>query len=154
MNKDITIIIPARDEENSLKLLLKKFKALKKLYNEIIIVDGRSKDNTRLIAKKFKCKVIKQKGLGYGDAIIKGVKAVNTKYFIIFDVSGTKDFTKNKWDGKNVLLFGSEGFGLKTKTLSNSDFKFKVRMNKNIESLNISNTVSVVCHHIFQVTKQ
>ena len=71
-----------------------------------------------------------------------------------FDASGTKDFTKNKWDGKNVLLFGSEGFGLKTKTLSNSDFKFKVRMNKNIESLNISNTVSVVCHHIFQVTKQ
>ena len=71
-----------------------------------------------------------------------------------FDVSSSKDFTDNKWQGKNVLLFGSEGFGLKTKTLSNSDFKFKVRMNKNIESLNISNTVSVVCHHIFQVTKQ
>lgn len=91
MNKDITIIIPARDEENSLRLLLKKFKALKKLYNEIIIVDGKSKDNTRLIAKKFKCKVIKQRGLGYGDAIIKGVKAVNTKYFIIFDADGSKD---------------------------------------------------------------
>ncbi len=84
------------------------------------------------------------------------LKYLKTKDFWVsaFDASGTKDFTKNKWDGKNVLLFGSEGFGLKTKTLSNSDFKFKVRMNKNIESLNISNTVSVVCHHIFQVTKQ
>ena len=70
-----------------------------------------------------------------------------------FDVSATKDFTKNNWKGKNVLLFGSEGFGIKAKTLENSDFKFKVNINRNIESLNISNTVSVVCHHIFQSIK-
>ena len=70
-----------------------------------------------------------------------------------FDISAKKDFTKNQWEGKNVLLFGSEGFGLKTKTLENSDYKFKVNINKNIESLNISNTVSVVCHHIFQSIK-
>ena len=42
---------------------------------------------------------------------------------------------------------------LKAKTLENSDFKFKVNMNDNIESLNISNTVSVVCHHIFNQYK-
>tara|TARA_Y100000591_G_scaffold330963_1_gene363449 strand:- start:946 stop:1689 length:744 start_codon:yes stop_codon:yes gene_type:complete len=70
-----------------------------------------------------------------------------------FDVSANKDFTTNNWKGKNVLLFGSEGFGIKAKTLENSDFKFRVNMNKNIESLNISNTVSVVCHHIFQSIK-
>ena len=83
------------------------------------------------------------------------LKYLKTKNFWIsaFDVSATKDFTNNKWDGKNVLLFGSEGFGLKSKTLMHSDFKFKVKMNNNIESLNISNTVSVVCHHIFQSIK-
>ena len=70
-----------------------------------------------------------------------------------FDVSATKDFTTNNWKGKNVLLFGSEGYGIKAKTLENSDFKFKVNINRNIESLNISNTVSVVCHHIFQSIK-
>ena len=70
-----------------------------------------------------------------------------------FDVSASKDFTKNNWRGKNVLLFGSEGYGIKAKTLENSDFKFKVGMNQNIESLNISNTVSVVCHHIFNIIK-
>jgi 23S rRNA (guanosine2251-2'-O)-methyltransferase len=70
-----------------------------------------------------------------------------------FDISATKDFTTNNWKGKNVLLFGSEGFGIKAKTLENSDFKFRVKMNGNIESLNISNTVSVVCHHIFQSKK-
>ena len=55
--------------------------------------------------------------------------------------------------GKNVLLFGSEGYGLRAKTLENSDFKFKVKMNNKIESLNISNTVSVVCHHVSQSIK-
>ena len=83
------------------------------------------------------------------------LKFLKTKGFWVsaFDVSATKDFTTNKWKGKNILLFGSEGFGLKSKTLMHSDFKFKVNMNKNIESLNISNTVSVVCHHIYQSIK-
>ena len=83
------------------------------------------------------------------------LKFLKTKDFWVsaFDVSANKDFTSNDWKGKNVLLFGSEGFGIKAKTLENSDFKFKVSMNDNIESLNISNTVSVVCHHIFQSIK-
>ena len=83
------------------------------------------------------------------------LKFLKTKEFWVsaFDVSATKDFTKNNWKGKNVLLFGSEGYGIKAKTLENSDFKFKVNMNDNIESLNISNTVSVVCHHIFNSIK-
>ena len=70
-----------------------------------------------------------------------------------FDVGATKNFTEHKWTGKNILLFGSEGFGIKAKSLENSDFRFKVNMNRNIESLNISNTVSVVCHHIFHSIK-
>ena len=70
-----------------------------------------------------------------------------------FDISAKKDFTKNNWKGKNVLIFGSEGFGVKAKTLENSDFRFRVSMNSNIDSLNISNTVSIVCHHIFQSIK-
>ena len=83
------------------------------------------------------------------------IRFLKTKDFWIsaFDISAKKDFTQNKWKGKNVLLFGSEGYGLKAKTLENSDFLFRVNMNKNIESLNISNTVSVVCHHISQSLK-
>ena len=65
-----------------------------------------------------------------------------------FDVSGKKDFTEHKWEGRNVLLFGSEGFGLRSKTLKHSDFQFKVSISKNVESLNISNTVAIVCHYI------
>ena len=83
------------------------------------------------------------------------LKYLKSKEFWVsaFDISGTKDFTKNNWKGKNVLLFGSEGYGIKAKTLDNSDFKFKVDISDNIESLNISNTVSIVCHHISQSIK-
>tara|TARA_B100000963_G_scaffold337875_1_gene334230 strand:+ start:67 stop:810 length:744 start_codon:yes stop_codon:yes gene_type:complete len=83
------------------------------------------------------------------------LKFLKTKEFWVsaFDINAKKDFTKHDWKGKNILLFGSEGFGIKAKSLENSDFTFKVNMNNNIESLNISNTVSVVCHHIFQSIK-
>tara|TARA_B100001057_G_C22592193_1_gene849431 strand:- start:106 stop:849 length:744 start_codon:yes stop_codon:yes gene_type:complete len=83
------------------------------------------------------------------------LKFLKTKEFWVsaFDANAKKDFTQHNWQGKNILLFGSEGFGIKTKTLENSDFRFKVNINNNIESLNISNTVSVVCHHVFQSIK-
>tara|TARA_B100001769_G_scaffold161264_1_gene126680 strand:- start:270 stop:1016 length:747 start_codon:yes stop_codon:yes gene_type:complete len=84
------------------------------------------------------------------------LKFLKTKEFWVsaFDISAKKDFTKHEWKGKNILLFGSEGFGIKAKTLENSDFRFKVIMNDNIESLNISSTVSVVCHHVFKSINQ
>ena len=89
--KNITIIIPARNEEASLRKLLKKFRLFKKFYKEIIVIDGKSSDKTVEIAKSNNCKVIRQKKLGYGGAIVKGVEAVKTKYFIIFDADGSKD---------------------------------------------------------------
>ena len=83
------------------------------------------------------------------------LKYLKTKNYWIsaFDVSASKDFTKHKWSGKNVLLFGSEGFGLKSKTLIKSDFKFKINISNKIQSLNISNTVSAVCHYINHILR-
>ena len=80
------------------------------------------------------------------------LKFLKTKEFWIsaFDISAKKDFTKHNWMGRNVLLFGSEGFGLKSKTLEKADFKFRININKKIDSLNISNTVSIVCQNINQ----
>ena len=68
-----------------------------------------------------------------------------------FDTSAAKDFTDNKWNGKNVLIFGSEGFGLNKNTKTNSDFTFKIKISDQMESLNIANSVSIVCHHINKV---
>jgi len=71
-----------------------------------------------------------------------------------FDKNGEKNFTEHDWKGKHVLLFGSEGYGLKHQTLKNSDFLLKIEINKNIESLNISNSAAIVFHHINWLEKK
>ena len=65
-----------------------------------------------------------------------------------FDARGDKDFTEVKWEGKNVLLFGSEGFGMREHTGKYADFFVKIDMSKNIESLNISNSAAIAFHHL------
>ena len=70
-----------------------------------------------------------------------------------FDANSQKDFTEVKWNGNNVLLFGSEGSGLKKHTNKYADFNVKININKNIESLNISNSAAIVFHHINQHKK-
>jgi 23S rRNA (guanosine2251-2'-O)-methyltransferase len=83
------------------------------------------------------------------------LKYLKSKNFWIsgFDSEGNKDFTKHDWDGKNVLLFGSEGYGLKYQTKKNSDFLFRIDINKNVESLNISNSSSIIFHYLYQIKK-
>ena len=78
------------------------------------------------------------------------LKYLKSKNFWVcgFDKNGDKDFTKHDWKGNNILLFGSEGYGLKYQTTKNSDFLLKININKNIESLNISNSAAVVFHYI------
>ncbi len=70
-----------------------------------------------------------------------------------FEANGEKDFIDIKWEGNNVLLFGSEGFGIKKHTSKYIDFKVKIDISKNIESLNISNSAAIVFHHIKQQKK-
>ncbi len=81
------------------------------------------------------------------------LRFMKTKGFWIsgFDTNANKDFTENQWSGRNVLLFGSEGFGLSKNTVTNSDFVFKIKISKQMESLNIANSVAIVCHHINKV---
>jgi len=65
-----------------------------------------------------------------------------------FDKDGENNFTEHDWNGRNILLFGSEGYGLKYQTTKNSDFLLKICINEKIESLNISNSAAVVFHYI------
>jgi len=71
-----------------------------------------------------------------------------------FGASGEKDFTSIKWDGNNILLFGSEGFGMRKHTGKYADFFVKININKEIESLNISNSAAIVFHHLSFIKKK
>ena len=83
------------------------------------------------------------------------LKYLKSKNFWIngFNSESNKDFTQHDRNEKNVLLFGSEGYGLKYQTKKNSDFLLRININKNVESLNISNCASIIFHHLHQIKK-
>ena len=84
------------------------------------------------------------------------LKYLKAKNFWVcgFDKDANEDFTEHDWEGNNVLLFGSEGYGLKHHTSKKSDFLLKIAINKKIESLNISNSAAVVFHYIDNLRQQ
>ena len=71
-----------------------------------------------------------------------------------FDGNGNKNFTDLLWRGSNVLLFGSEGLGLRQHTSKYADFLVKIDISPKIESLNISNSASIVFHHLSYLRKK
>ena len=71
-----------------------------------------------------------------------------------FDGNGEKEFTDIKWEGNNILLFGSEGSGMHKHTSKYADFLVKININNKIESLNISNSAAIVFHHLSYIKKR
>ena len=84
------------------------------------------------------------------------LKNLKEKNFWIygFDGNGKKDFTDIEWKGNIILLFGSEGSGMHKHTSKYADFLVKIDINKKIESLNISNSVAIVLHHLSYLKKR
>ncbi len=90
---DVTIVIPAYNEENAIEAEIKHIndvmKASKYSY-QLIIVDDHSADGTFEIASKCECKVIRQpRNMGYGAALKRGFKAARSDLVIITDADGT-----------------------------------------------------------------
>ena len=84
------------------------------------------------------------------------LKNLKSKDFWVygFDGKGDKNFTNIDWKGNNVLLFGSEGYGLHQHTSKYADFLVKIDINEKIESLNISNSAAIVFHHLSYLKKR
>ena len=83
------------------------------------------------------------------------LKNLKDKNFWIygFDGNGKKNFTDIEWKGKNILVFGSEGFGMHQHTSKYADFLVKINISEKVESLNISNSAAIVFHHISKYKK-
>tara|TARA_B100000287_G_scaffold404117_1_gene426510 strand:- start:410 stop:1147 length:738 start_codon:yes stop_codon:yes gene_type:complete len=83
------------------------------------------------------------------------LKSLKEKNFWIygFDGSANKNLNEIKWEGNNVLVFGSEGYGMKKHTEKYLDFTVKIEISNKIESLNLANSASIVFHHINSIKK-
>ena len=83
---ELTLIIPAKNEAESLPIVLNE---LKKYNYKINIVLHNTDIDTIQVIKKYDVNIIYQKNLGYGDALIYGIKQCKTKYFCIFNADGS-----------------------------------------------------------------
>lgn len=83
---DLTLVIPAKNESESLPKVLEE---LKKFNHNISIILHKSDTQTINAIKKFNVKLIFQKNFGYGDALILGINECKSKYFCIFNADGS-----------------------------------------------------------------
>jgi glycosyltransferase involved in cell wall biosynthesis len=85
---ELTLIIPAKNESESLPQVLNE---LKKHDVKIKILLHKKDILTIDSIKNYDCEVVFQKREGYGDALTQGISETHTKYFCIFNADGSFD---------------------------------------------------------------
>ena len=108
--KNISLIIPAKNELESLGKTIREILSYK-FVNEIIVVVDSKNDNSINAVKKYDVKIVIQKKKGYGSAIIEGFNYASNEYGCIFnaDFSFNPQYLKlmiNKTN-KYQFIFGS-----------------------------------------------
>ena len=92
---DLTLIIPAKNESESLPTVLDSLKN----FNGNIVIALKKEDTSTLnvIKQNEKIKIFYQSGNGYGNALREAISECSTKYFCIFNADGSfqkKDLSK------------------------------------------------------------
>ena len=83
---DLTLIIPAKNEKESLPRVLDELKKFNLKKN--IILEASDKVTIEAI-NTYDCEIIYQDSQGYGDALKKGIETVETEFFCIFNADGS-----------------------------------------------------------------
>ena len=86
-NKKVSVIIPARNEENCVGKVISRIP--RPLVDEIIVIDGASNDNTKKEAQEAGARVIEQIGRGYGGGVQQGAAVATGDIFILMDSDGS-----------------------------------------------------------------
>ncbi len=82
----VSVVIPAKNEEEGIEKIIKQ---VRPLADEILVVDGHSKDKTRQIAKEYGAKVVLDGGRGKGDGIRKGIRKAKGDIIVFIDADGS-----------------------------------------------------------------
>ena len=107
---NITLVIPAKNESESLPKVLDELKDFD--VNKLIVMSKDDKITLDSI-KDYKENILFQSGSGFGNALREGINSVNTKYFCVFNADGS-------FDPKDLQ-------NLEKKLRSGSDFVFSSR---------------------------
>ncbi len=129
---DLTLIIPAKNEKESLPKVLDELSTFN--FKKNIILESSDKLTIESI-KTYDCKIIYQDTKGYGDALKKGIETVETEFFCIFNADGS---------------FNPKELGQMLNKLKNDkyDFVFASRYEKNCGS-DDDTFITLVGNYIF-----
>ena len=83
---DLTLIIPAKHEVESLPVFLEEIKNYK--CKKFIVLQKEDLETKKAINKIKNIKIIEQINNGYGNALIEGINSVRTKYCCIINADG------------------------------------------------------------------
>jgi glycosyltransferase (TIGR04182 family) len=87
-NKDeVCVLIPTLNESPTIGTVIREFKAAG--YNNILVIDGKSTDNTVKTAREAGATVRTQSGKGKGNAIIEAFEVIEQPYILMLDGDGT-----------------------------------------------------------------
>jgi glycosyltransferase involved in cell wall biosynthesis len=87
---EVSIIVPAYNEERGLPIVLDELTHLPLSSFEIIVVDDGSTDGTALVAKRFPCRLISHaENQGKGAAMRTGIAASRGRKIIFIDADGS-----------------------------------------------------------------
>ncbi len=78
---NIDLILPAYNEEESIKKSINDFESLN-IFNNIIVIDNNSTDKTEDEIKKTNAKYFLEKKQGYGSALMRGIKESKSEFLI------------------------------------------------------------------------
>ncbi|NQT22430.1 MAG: glycosyltransferase family 2 protein, partial [Candidatus Omnitrophica bacterium] len=84
----VSIIIPTKNEQDNVKDIIQK---CAKYSNDIIIIDGHSKDDTVRIAKEMNAKVFLDDKKGKGAAMRLGLTKSTKEIVVFIDADGSHD---------------------------------------------------------------
>lgn len=110
MKPELSIVLPCRNEEQSIEdclIEIKKIVKENKINAEIIVSDS-STDKSPEIAKKHNVKLVKHNKEGYGIACLEGFKKAKGKYIFMADCDKTYDFKEIP----NFLNYLKQGYDL------------------------------------------
>jgi len=84
--RNLTLVIPAKNEKESLPRVLEDLKR----YNLKILVVLEEQDSETIDSiKNYDCEILFQNKKGYGNALIEGINYTDTEFFCIFNADGS-----------------------------------------------------------------
>ena len=110
----VTVVVPAKDEEG---LVGEIVDSVKPYADELLVVDGHSRDRTRDIAVEHGARVVLDGGRGKGEALRLAIREATSEIVVFIDADGSHDprdiprLVAPIQAGKADLVIGSRGKG-------------------------------------------